>query len=83
MSENPYSEGLKNYDVPPYKEPKMKLLAIILSLFYYIFICLPLFLFIYFGIDIIFFIRDIYKFVKKTIKYAKAKFEPKPTQGLP
>jgi len=83
MSENPYSGELRNYDVPPNKKPKMKLLALILSILYLFFICLPVFLFVHVGIDLIFFIRDIYKFIKKTIKNAKAKFEPKPTQGLP
>ena len=83
MSENPYSGELRNYDVPTHKKPKMKLLALILSILYLFFICLPTFLFIYVGIDLIFFIRDIYKYIKKTIKNAKAKFEPKPTQGLP
>jgi hypothetical protein len=83
MSGNPYSGELKNYDVPPYKQPKMKLLAFILSILYLIFICLPVFIFVNILIEVVFNSREIYRFVKKTIKYAKAKFEPKPTQGLP
>lgn len=82
MSKNQCSEELKNYSVPPYKEPKIKFLAYILSFLYLVFICFPIFLLIYVGVDVAFFIRDSIRHVKKTIKYAKAKFKSKPTEGL-
>ena len=83
MSESQYSGEMTSYEVKPYREPKMKFLALILSFLHLFFICLPIFIIIYLGVDIVFFIRDVYKFLKKTIKHAKAKFEPKPSQGLP
>ncbi len=83
MLENQSLEGLKNYDVPPYKEPKLKLVAIIISFFYLVFICLPLFITLYCSIEIFFFIRDTNRFFKKTIKYAKTKLKPKSLKSLP
>jgi hypothetical protein len=50
---------------------------------YMIIICIPLAIFIYTTIHVLFAIRDITKLINKTIKNAKAKFESKPTQGLP
>ena len=82
MSKNQCSEELKNYSVPPYKEPKIKLVAIILSFFHLVFICIPIFLIVYVGVDIAFFVRDSIRYVKKTIKYAKAKFKSEPTEGV-
>lgn len=82
MSKNQYSGELTTYEVKPYKKPKLKLLAYILSFLYLIFVCLPVFLIVYLGVDIAFFIRDSYRLIKKTIKNAKAKFKPKPTKSL-
>ena len=83
MSKNQYSEELTTYDVKPYKEPKLKLLAYILSFLYLIFVCLPVFLIVYLGVDIAFFIRDSYRLIKKTIKNAKAKSKPVASEILP
>jgi hypothetical protein len=49
---------------------------------YFIFVCIPVFLFVYLSIEIGFLILDTIKFLKKTIKYAKAKFVPKPFKSL-
>ena len=78
MSENPYS-GLTQKS----KNIKISLIAWILSMLYMILVCIPLAIFIYTIINLIFVIRDITKLINKTIKHAKAKFEPKSTQGLP
>lgn len=82
MSENQYLGNLENYEVPPYKEPKVKLLAYIISFFYVLLVCLPLFLIIYVSVDIAFFIRDAIRFIKKTIKNAKTKFKSKLTKRV-
>lgn len=82
MSKNQCSEGLTNYNVPPYKEPKIKFIAIITSFLYLLFVCVPLFLFVYSSVNIFFFVKDTTHFVKKTIKYAKAKFKSEPTQSV-
>ena len=78
MLENPYS-GLTQKS----KNIKISLIAWILSMLYMILVCIPLAIFIYTIINLIFVIRDITKLINKTIKHAKAKFEPKSTQGLP
>ena len=62
---------------------KTSLIAWIISLLYMIVICIPLAIFIYTTIHVLFAVRDITKLINKTIKNAKAKFESKPTQGLP
>jgi len=71
MSENHTSEVLKNYEVPLYKEPKMKLLTYIISFFYLVFVCLPLFLIIYVLVHVSFFIRDSTRYIKKNHKKCK------------
>lgn len=76
MSRKICSGGLVSYEVKPYKKPKLKLIAYIFSFFYLILVCLPLFLTIYLAVEIIFSIRDLKKFIKKTIKNEKTK--PKP-----
>ena len=78
MLENQYS-GLTQKS----KNIKISLIAWILSMLYMILVCIPLAIFIYTIINLIFVIRDITKLINKTIKHAKAKFEPKSTQGLP
>ncbi len=78
MSENQYSEVTQKS-----KSIKTSLIAWIISLLYMIVICIPIAIFIYTTINVLFAIRDITKQINKTIKNAKAKFEPKPTQGLP
>ena len=78
MLENLYS-GLTQKS----KNIKISLIAWILSMLYMILVCIPLAIFIYTIINLIFVIRDITKLINKTIKHAKAKFEPKSTQGLP
>ena len=78
MLENQYS-GLTQKS----KNIKTSLIAWILSMLYMILVCIPLAIFIYTIINLIFVIRDITKLINKTIKHAKAKFEPKSTQGLP
>lgn len=83
MSENHTLEVLKNYEVPPYKEPKTELLTYIISFFYLVFVCLPLFLIIYVLVEVLFFIRDSTRYIKKTIKNAKTKFKSKPSQRVP
>jgi hypothetical protein len=82
MLENQFSEGLKNYEVPPYKEPKMKAIAVIISFFHLIFVCLPVFVFLYVIVEVFFFIRDSHRLIKKTIKNEKTKFKSKPTERL-
>ena len=77
MSENQYSE-LQNYEVPPYKGESYGVLGIIVSFIYLVFVCLPLFAILYISIDIVFFIRDVNLFIKKTIKHAKTKLKSKP-----
>ena len=78
MSENQYS-GVTQKS----KSIKTSLIAWIISMLYMIVICIPIAIFIYTTIHVLFAIRDITKLINKTIKHAKAKFEPKPTQGLP
>ena len=78
MLENQYS-GLTQKST----NIKISLIAWILSMLYMILVCIPLAIFIYTIINLIFVIRDITKLINKTIKHAKAKFEPKSTQGLP
>ena len=78
MSKKQCSE-LRNYSVPPYKPPKMKLLSFLLTGLYLFFVCLPLFVTIYVLIDVVFFVRDSNLFIKKTIKNAKAKLVSKLT----
>lgn len=82
MSENQYLGSLENYEVPPYKKPKVKFLAYIISFFYLVFVCFPLFLLVYVFVDIAFFIRDSIRFIKKTIKNAKTKFKSKLTKRV-
>jgi hypothetical protein len=79
MSENLFSGGVTSYEVKPYKKPKIKIVAYILSFLYLVFVCLPLFIFVYSLITVSFWIMDIHKFYKKTIKYAKTKFKSKPS----
>jgi hypothetical protein len=78
MLENQYS-GLTQRS----KSIETSLIAWIISLLYMIVICIPLAIFIYTTIHVLFAIKDITKLINKTIKHAKAKFEPKSTQGLP
>ena len=78
MSENQYS-GVTQKS----KSIKTSLIAWIISLLYMIVICIPIAILIYTTINVLFAIRDITKQINKTIKNAKAKFESKPTQGLP
>lgn len=79
MSENQY---LETRLVAKYKEPKMKIIAYIISFLYLLLVCVPIFLFVYCLVTITFWIIDIKKFYKKTIKNAKAKFKPKPSQSV-
>ena len=67
MLENQYS-GLTQKS----KNIKISLIAWILSMLYMILVCIPLAIFIYTIINLIFVIRDIIKLIKKTIKHAKA-----------
>jgi len=76
MSRKQYSEE-QNYSVPPYREPKMKLLAFIIATFHLIFVCIPVFLLVYVSVDVAFFFRDSITYIKKTIKNAKAKLVSK------
>ena len=78
MLENPYS-GLTQKS----KNIKISLIAWILSMLYMILVCIPLAIFIYTIINLIFVIRDITKLINKTIKHAKAKLKPEPAEGLP
>ena len=67
MLENQYS-GLTQKS----KNIKISLIAWILSMLYMILVCIPLAIFIYTIINLIFVIRDITKLINKTIKHAKA-----------
>lgn len=71
------------YEVPPYKPCKVKAVAVILSVLHIVFVCIPVFLIVYVFVDLAFRIRDLIRFIKKTIKYAKAKLKPEPAEGLP
>lgn len=82
MSRNQYSEVTQNYSVPPYKEPKANFISYIIAGLYLFFVCIPAFLFVYLSVEIFFFIRGINNFIKKTIKNAKTKCQPKPTERL-
>lgn len=82
MSKNQCSEELKNYSVPPYKEHKIKFVAYILSFIHLVFVCIPIFLLVYGTVYVAFFLKDIISYLKKTIKYAKAKFKSEPTEGV-
>lgn len=70
------------YEVPPYKPCKVKVVAYILGALHLVFVCLPVFLFVYVFVDVAFRVRDLIRYIKKTIKHAKAKPKPKPIEGL-
>lgn len=59
-----------------------KTLAWLVSFGYFFVVAVPVALIVYSLVTIIFFFHDIFKFLK-TIKNAKAKFEPKPIERLP
>ena len=67
MLENQYS-GLTQKS----KNIKISLIAWILSMLYMILVCIPLAIFIYTTIHVLFAIINIIKLIKKTIKHAKA-----------
>lgn len=67
MLENQYS-GLTQKS----KNIKTSLIAWILSMLYMILVCIPLAIFIYTTIHVLFAIINIIKLIKKTIKHAKA-----------
>lgn len=71
------------YEVPPYKPCKVKAVAVILSVLHIVFVCIPVFLIVYVFVDLAFRFRDLIRFIKKTIKHAKAKLKPEPAEGLP
>ena len=60
----------------------MKAIAVILSIIHVVFVCIPVFLAVYVMMELMFATRDSIRFIKKTIKHAKAKLKPKPSQSL-
>lgn len=76
MSENQSSEVFQ-------KTKKTSVLSWIIAIIYFVFICVPVALFIYVSVNLFFGIRKICILIKKTIKNEKAQFEPKSFEGLP
>lgn len=72
----------RHYEVPPYKPCKVKAIAFILSFLHIVFVCIPVFVAVYVLVELMFASRDSIRFIKKTIKHAKAKLKPKPAEGL-
>ena len=60
----------------------IRLIAFIFSFLYLIFICVPLGLFLLVSLELLYSYKGIKRFLKKTIKNAKTKFEPKPIERL-
>lgn len=71
------------YEVPPYKPCKVKAVAFILALLHVVLVCIPTFIAVYVLLEVAFAIIDTIKFIKKTIKHAKAKLKPEPIEGIP
>jgi len=71
-----------HYEVAPYKPCNVKVVAYVLGALHLLLVCIPLFLFVYVFVDVAFRVRDLNRYIKKTIKHAKAKSKPKPAEGL-
>jgi hypothetical protein len=64
------------------KMTEFSLIGWIVSLVFFFFVATPIAIILYLSVSIIYAIKEISQFLKKTIKNAKAKFKPVATKSL-